>query len=218
MPRHTMCKSVALRKLVWSSSLLFCFLVLPSILCRAVGLKWAPTLWVPGVARLPVNRKEQAVLLDRWIPAPRVLHPYPDKRFDAIYPRVRAVCANAHVRICGGGRPVMVVPTATVDGRRKTSPLSFQFVRHPARGHDREVCNTPGRGTINDRNATWRIRLRCALRVGDFWILGGCQRCWRGNRLVAHAESGGRAHHAVFCTVPGQHRQLFLYHPTRQIP
>ena len=26
-------------------------------------------------------------LLDRWIPAPRVLHPYPDKRFDAIHPR-----------------------------------------------------------------------------------------------------------------------------------
>jgi RNA-directed DNA polymerase len=26
-------------------------------------------------------------LLDRWIPQPRVLHPYPDKRFDAIHPR-----------------------------------------------------------------------------------------------------------------------------------
>jgi hypothetical protein len=26
-------------------------------------------------------------LLDRWIPMPRVLHPYPDKRFDAIHPR-----------------------------------------------------------------------------------------------------------------------------------
>ena len=26
-------------------------------------------------------------LLDRWIPAPRALHPYPDKRFDAIHPR-----------------------------------------------------------------------------------------------------------------------------------
>jgi len=26
-------------------------------------------------------------LLDRWVPAPRVLHPYPDKRFDAIHPR-----------------------------------------------------------------------------------------------------------------------------------
>ena len=26
-------------------------------------------------------------LLNRWIPHPRVLHPYPDKRFDAIHPR-----------------------------------------------------------------------------------------------------------------------------------
>ena len=26
-------------------------------------------------------------LLNRWIPPPRVLHPYPDKRFDAIHPR-----------------------------------------------------------------------------------------------------------------------------------
>ena len=26
-------------------------------------------------------------LLDRWIPQPRVLHPYPDKRFDAIHPQ-----------------------------------------------------------------------------------------------------------------------------------
>ena len=27
------------------------------------------------------------LLLDRWIPHPRVLHPYPDKRFDAIHSR-----------------------------------------------------------------------------------------------------------------------------------
>jgi RNA-directed DNA polymerase len=26
-------------------------------------------------------------LLNRWIPHPHVLHPYPDKRFDAIHPR-----------------------------------------------------------------------------------------------------------------------------------
>jgi hypothetical protein len=25
--------------------------------------------------------------LNRWIPHPHVLHPYPDKRFDAIHPR-----------------------------------------------------------------------------------------------------------------------------------
>jgi hypothetical protein len=26
-------------------------------------------------------------LLNRWIPAPHVLHPYPDKRFDALHPQ-----------------------------------------------------------------------------------------------------------------------------------
>ena len=34
-----------------------------------------------------VDRQRVTGLLDRWIPQPRDLHPYPDKHFQAIYPR-----------------------------------------------------------------------------------------------------------------------------------
>lgn len=39
----------------------------------------------------------------RWIPAPRVLHPYPIARFLATDPKVGAVCVEALVRIGAGG-------------------------------------------------------------------------------------------------------------------
>jgi len=48
-------------------------------------------------------------VLNRWIPPPRVLHPYPDARLLRHSSFVRAVCVNALVRICAGaisdGRP-----------------------------------------------------------------------------------------------------------------
>jgi hypothetical protein len=34
-----------------------------------------------------VSRKRLNALLERWVPAPRVLHPYPMHRFDATHPR-----------------------------------------------------------------------------------------------------------------------------------
>ena len=34
-----------------------------------------------------VSWERLSPLLDRWIPLPRVLHPYPMERFDATYPR-----------------------------------------------------------------------------------------------------------------------------------
>jgi hypothetical protein len=43
-------------------------------------------------------------LLDRWIPQPRVLHPYPDKRFDAIHPNWRMEPgSNARSSLVAGG-------------------------------------------------------------------------------------------------------------------
>jgi hypothetical protein len=48
-------------------------------------------------------------LLERWIPFPRVLHPYPSSPVRRQTSKVRAVCVNAPVRICAGaisdGRP-----------------------------------------------------------------------------------------------------------------
>jgi len=37
--------------------------------------------------RPSVSWRRIGPLFDRWLPAPRVLHPYPDARFDATHPR-----------------------------------------------------------------------------------------------------------------------------------
>ena len=42
-------------------------------------------------------------LLDRWIPLPRALHPYPMVRFCAIHPKYEPDALAAQVRICAGG-------------------------------------------------------------------------------------------------------------------
>ncbi len=44
-------------------------------------------------------------LSDRWLPRPRVLHPYPEKRFDARHPRQEPSAVIPHAGICAGGRP-----------------------------------------------------------------------------------------------------------------
>jgi RNA-directed DNA polymerase len=42
-------------------------------------------------------------LVDRWIPSAKILHPHPNVRFDARYPRQEPYAAILHVRICAGG-------------------------------------------------------------------------------------------------------------------
>jgi hypothetical protein len=53
------------------------------------------------VLPLEAASRELTPLFNRWMPPPRVLHPYPDARFAAMHP-VRDVCVNALVRICAG--------------------------------------------------------------------------------------------------------------------
>src|SRR5262252_4510580 len=53
---------------------------------RRVCRLWRSVL-VRRSQRVKVGWDRLNPLLDRWIPQPRVLHPYPDKRFDAIHPR-----------------------------------------------------------------------------------------------------------------------------------
>src|ERR1700730_1790645 len=79
----------------------------------------ATRLW-----RLILRRRSQSdvpwdrvtLIFSRWIPVPRVLHPYPIASYSAI-PRyasqVGAVCVEALVRFCAEGA-VMIVPTATI--------------------------------------------------------------------------------------------------------
>jgi group II intron reverse transcriptase/maturase len=42
-------------------------------------------------------------IANRWVPAPRLLHPLPDQRFDVNYPRQEPDAVVPHVRICAGG-------------------------------------------------------------------------------------------------------------------
>src|SRR6516165_4669765 len=57
------------------------------------------------------HRKKEQV--DDWLPQPRILHPWPDVRFDVRHPRGEPDALIGQVRICaGGGRRAMAVPTA----------------------------------------------------------------------------------------------------------
>ena len=55
-------------------------------------------------------------LLYRWIPQPRVLHPYPDARFAATHPGKSRMRERARADLCGG-RPAMVVPPRQSGGQ-----------------------------------------------------------------------------------------------------
>ena len=57
--------------------------------------------------RLPWTRMH--LLAVRWLPQPRVLHPYPESSLRRSVSAIRAVCANrAPVRICAGGTRQLV--------------------------------------------------------------------------------------------------------------
>jgi RNA-directed DNA polymerase len=55
--------------------------------------------------RTSVTWERMRRLLDRWLPKPRTLHPYPEMRFDARYPRQEPSAVVPHAGICAGGRP-----------------------------------------------------------------------------------------------------------------
>jgi group II intron reverse transcriptase/maturase len=43
-------------------------------------------------------------IADRWLPRPRILHPWPNARFAVTHPRWEPYALMGHVRICAGGR------------------------------------------------------------------------------------------------------------------
>src|ERR1700731_3719002 len=55
-------------------------------------------------------------LADDWLPKPRILHPWPERRFAVRHPRWEPYARIGPVRICAGGREVTRVPTAIVTG------------------------------------------------------------------------------------------------------
>jgi RNA-directed DNA polymerase len=59
----------------------------------------------------------------RWLPTPRISHPYPRMRFAVITPRQEPDAVTPHVRICGGGDQRWSFPTPTFEpGHDHRSP------------------------------------------------------------------------------------------------
>jgi RNA-directed DNA polymerase len=42
-------------------------------------------------------------LIDKWLPKPRILHPWPNQRFAVTHPRWEPYAGKPHVRLCAGG-------------------------------------------------------------------------------------------------------------------
>jgi RNA-directed DNA polymerase len=53
----------------------------------------------------PTTWAQMMAIADRWLPRPRILHPWPSARFAATHPRWEPYASIGHVRICAGGRP-----------------------------------------------------------------------------------------------------------------
>ncbi|MFL6448809.1 MAG: hypothetical protein ACJ746_14130 [Bryobacteraceae bacterium] len=92
------CVGVLLATVVVSSSVLTPYVsVYEAVMRFAIGLGAIILLFESRrLWRMVLMRRSQrggvswerlTVLLDRWIPPPRVLHPYPMERFDATHPR-----------------------------------------------------------------------------------------------------------------------------------
>jgi hypothetical protein len=59
-----------------------------------------------------MNWERFNVLIKKWLPGTQIVHPYPEQRLYAKYPRWMTGTLVAHVRICAEW-PVMAIPTAT---------------------------------------------------------------------------------------------------------
>ena len=150
-------------------------------------------------------------LADRWLPQPRILHPWPEQRF-AASTEAGAQCGSpARWDLCGG-RPATAVPTATDDPwiqaylglRLECAP--FGSVSPPAAARPACPARAPCRETVKVR-ATERAGDRCgrlrsalalleqtrAVEVARRW---GCD-AWRscGDRQASHPPS---AHDLLF--------------------
>ena len=55
--------------------------------------------------RAIVTWERMSRLAQRWLPKPRVSHPYPAQRFDVRHPRQEPSAVVPHARVCAGGRP-----------------------------------------------------------------------------------------------------------------
>jgi RNA-directed DNA polymerase len=78
---------------------------------KAVAAFWhhVQRLWLRALRRRSERTRttwgRMQRLVQKWLPIPRVLHPYPNVRFDARHPRQEPSAVVPHAGICAGGRP-----------------------------------------------------------------------------------------------------------------
>jgi hypothetical protein len=117
-------------------------------------------------------------LAQRWLPPPRILHPWPDERFD-VGPEAGASALAVHAGICAGGRP-------SPQGEGRSLPRSKDVLAPSCR---RERACTRRCGALARRAATSDVavdarvnrgalvvdveELECVDRV---LLVGGCRR------------------------------------------
>ena len=81
--------------LIWSVSLMSAFLSHVTNLWRRT-LKWRSQK--DGMTWERIKR-----LAEHWLPKPRILHPWPDRRFAVRHPRWEPCARIGLARICAGG-------------------------------------------------------------------------------------------------------------------
>jgi RNA-directed DNA polymerase len=62
-----------------------------------------------------IDKARMKALANEFLPRPKILHPWPERRFAVKHPRWEPYAGIPHVRFCAGGRSAMSVPTAISD-------------------------------------------------------------------------------------------------------
>ena len=69
---------------------------------RQVAILWLRTLRRRSARDRTTWRRIEKIA-DQWLPKPRILHPWPNQRFDVKHPRWEPYAGKPHVRFCAGG-------------------------------------------------------------------------------------------------------------------
>jgi hypothetical protein len=102
-------------------------------------------------------------LADRWLPKPRVSHPWPSQRFRVKHPRWEPYAGIPPVRFCaGGGRSAMSVPTAILIDFARGRPTNPARIPVSPSGRWHQITDPPARprsaGSRSLKTATARVQ------------------------------------------------------------
>ena len=77
-----------------------------------------------------IDKARMKALANEFLPRPKILHPWPERRFAVKHPRWEAVCGNSARTVLCGGRSAMSVPTAISDAEINTLSITAPKGRH----------------------------------------------------------------------------------------